>query len=210
MSNKLKNIKALQQMLDGSHRSQTKTSVGFSDTNAQAQKNKKREVGEVWEEKDIHGNSVWYEQKNGYRVSTNYHPDVVKEIQSIRDALNSFPNCRKEICTCAQPTRLDEKFRRMVGMCEECLISFETHLKMTGQFDGYAIAKMKANAESFFKQADYEVEVLKAAVNDINFAGDESDVNPIEKWSFQDPESFKKMIQEQYDTFKLKTLEKFQ
>ena len=94
-------------------------------------------------------------------------------------------------------------------MCEECLIGYETHLKITGQFNEYAMNKMKANAESFFAQADKEVEIIKAAVNDINFAGDENDVNPIETWSFQDPEAYKQMIQEQYDTFKQKTLEKF-
>jgi len=206
---KLKNIKALRQMLDGTHRSQTKTSVGFSDTAAQAAKNKKREVGEVWEEKDISGNSIWYEQKDGYRVSTNVHPEVAAEIQRIREALLSFPNCRKEVCTCSQPTRLDEKFRRMVGMCEECLVSYETHLKMTGQFNEYALKKMEANANSFFQMADSEVEILLKAADDINFAGDESDINPIEKWSFQDPESFKKMIREQYETFKQKTMERF-
>ena len=94
-------------------------------------------------------------------------------------------------------------------MCEECLISYETHLKITGQFNEYAMNKMKANAEAFFVHADKEVEIIKDAVNDISFAGDENDVNPMEKWSFQDPEAFKAKIQEQYETFKQKTMEKF-
>lgn len=203
---KLKNNKALQQMLEGQHRTQTKKTFGFSDA---TDKSKIREVGEVWEEKDIHGNSIWYEQKNGYRVSTNVHPDIAKEIQRIRDSLNSFPNCRKEVCSCTAPTNLDRKFQRLVGMCEECLISYETHLKITGQFNEYAMNKMKANAEAFFVHADKEVEIIKDAVNDISFAGDENDVNPMEKWSFQDPEAFKAKIQEQYETFKQKTMEKF-
>jgi hypothetical protein len=208
---KLKNIKAINEMLAGTHRTQTRTTIGFSDVAATAERNKKREVGEIWEVKDIHGNSTWYEQFEGYRVKTNVHPSVNKMMQDTRTWLRSFPNCPKEQCTCHNPTRLDEKFRIIAGMCEECLISYETSLKIKGKFNEYALNKMKANAESFFKQADVEVEVLKREIMNINFAGDETDNNNVvEKWSFQDPESYKKMIDEQYAEFKKRTLEQFE
>lgn len=203
---KLKNIKAVNEMIAGNHRTQTRTTVGFSDTNSEMEKNKKREVGDIWEVKDIHGNSTWFEQKQGYRVKTSYHPSAGKSLQELRDWLKSFPNCPKEVCTCIKPTRLDEKFRRIMGMCEECLISMETSLKMKGQFNEYAINKMKQNAYAFFKQADAEVDILKKELMNINFAGDENDTNPMENWSFQDPETFIKNIDEQYDSFKKKTL----
>lgn len=203
---KLQNIKALRQMLDGNHRMQTRKTMGFSDATDKAVK---REIGDIWEEKDFHGNSIWWEQKNGYRVKSAHHPDKLANFQEIRDYLKSFPNCQKETCTCKVPTRIDEKFRRMVGMCEDCLISFETNLKIRGEFNEYAMKKMEANARAFFEQADKEVEILKKELSNISFAGDENDINPIEKWGFQDEESAKRTIDEKYAEFKTKTLEKF-
>ena len=52
----LQNIKALRQMLDGEHRLQKRTTVGFSDTDSA--KTKKHEVGETWEEITASGVSV--------------------------------------------------------------------------------------------------------------------------------------------------------
>jgi hypothetical protein len=68
---------------------------------------------------------------------------------------------------------------------------------------------MEANAKAFFEQADKEVEILKSELSNINFAGDENDINPIEKWGFQDEEAAKRSIDEKYAEFKTKTLEKF-
>ncbi len=208
---KLKNVKALNEMLAGNHRTQTRKTFGFSDSKAAAERNKEREVGEIWEVKDIHGNSTWFEQFEGHRVRTNVHPSVSKMMQEVRTWLHSFPNCPKEKCTCYKPTRLDEKFKRLAGMCEECLISYETSLKIKGEFNEYALNKMKANADAFFKQADAEVEILKQEIMNISLAGDENDNNnTVEKWSFQDPESYKQMIDDQYGEFKKKTLEHFE
>lgn len=203
---KLQNVKAIKQMLDGNHRFQTRKTVGFSDARDTS---KLREVGEIWEEKDFHGNSIWWEQRDGYRIKRGVHPDIANMMQDVRDHLNSFPNCQKETCTCIKPTTLDEKFRRMMGMCEDCLISMETKLKIQGKFNEYALQKMQSNAESFFKQADQEVEVLKREIKNIHFAGDENDINPVEKWSFQDEESYLKMIDEKYQDFKDKTMQRF-
>lgn len=204
---KLKNIKALGEMLQGTHRLQTRKTFGFSDAKDTS---KIREVGEIWEETDINGNKIWWEQKQGYRVKYGVHPDIAQTLKEAHEYLQTFPNCQKETCTCKQPTRIDEKFRRMVGMCEDCLISFETNLKIKGQFNEYALEKMKNNAKSFFEQADKEFEVLKREVENINFAGDENDIDPIEKWSFQDPEAYKRFLDEKYNEFKTKTLEKFE
>ena len=206
---KLKNVNALKQMLDGNHRLQTRKTIGFSDSESSANRSKVREVGEVWEEKDHNDNSLWWEQRNGFRVKHHMHPSVAEELRKAHEYLQSFPNCHKEKCTCIQPTRIDEKFRRMMGLCEDCVISMETSLKIQGKFDEYAFDKMKANAESFFKQADVEVDVLKREIQNINFAGDETDQNNVvEKWSFQDTEAYLKNIDEKYKDFKEKTLQR--
>lgn len=208
---KLKNIKALNEMLTGEHRTQTRKTFGFTDTKATAERNKKREVGEIWEEKDIHGNSIWFEQADGFRIRSSVHPDIQKTLHEMRDIGKAFTSCPKEVCTCTNRTRLDELFRKKMGMCEDCVITMETSLKMKGKFEEYALNKMKANANAFFKDADTEVEVLKSALTNINFAGDETDNNNVvETWSHQNPEEFKQMIDEQYATFKTKVLERFE
>lgn len=195
-------------MLQGTHRTQTRKTFGFSDTKYQEEKNKKREVGEVWEEIDATGETVcWWEQKDGYRVKTHYHPDVSKELEKIHQYLNSFPNCQKEVCTCHSPSSLDLKFRKLMGMCEDCVMQMETKLKIQGKFNEYALDKMRQNAKAFFEQADIEVEILKNEM--IKVVGDVNGPEPVETWDFQDSDSFKKYIDEQYKNFKEKTMEKF-
>lgn len=205
---KLKNIKALNQMLEGSHRTQTRKSFGFSDVGSTAEKNKKREIGEIWEEQDINGSTIYWEQKQGFRVKSSVHPLVKQEMDKIQEYLRSFPNCQKEVCTCITPTSLDHKFRKMVGMCEDCLISMETKLKIQGKFNEYALDKMKANAESFFKQADKEVELLKEAMKDLSFVNNEH--GDLETWKDDGAlQNYLEKIDENYIDFKNKTMGKF-
>ena len=68
MSKKLQNVKAVQQMLDGSHKFQTKKTTGFSDAKLVAQKNERHEIGDTWEETDSTGNIFVIEQKDGFRI----------------------------------------------------------------------------------------------------------------------------------------------
>ncbi len=204
---KLKNIKALNQMLEGSHRTQTKTIVGFSDAKTATEKNKKREVGETWEEKNASGNIEYITQKEGYRVRSNVSPEMSAFLEAIREEQLKFPNCQKEECTCKAPTDLDQKFRKIVGMCHDCLVSYETRLKIQGKFNEYALDKMKSNAESFFKQADKEVEVVKEALKDVSFVNSEH--GDIEKWEGHNSEELIEKVSQQYQIFKEKTMEKF-
>ena len=85
MSKKLKNVKAVSEMIAGTHKSQTKKTIGFSEVKSFI----KREVGETWVDED--GNS--WEQKKGYKVK-------LGKLSELRNDLNSFPNCDKEVCTC--------------------------------------------------------------------------------------------------------------
>ena len=56
---KLKNIKAVKEMLGGEHKTQTKKTISFSDKVFV-----KREVGETW----IDNKNQKWEQRNGYKV----------------------------------------------------------------------------------------------------------------------------------------------
>jgi hypothetical protein len=97
MSKKLQNIKAVQQMLDGNHKFQTNKTVGFTDAEDTARRNEHHDVGDVWEETDARGNTTIVEQRDGFRVRKTKNTDV---LQSVRDEVRAFPNCRKETCTC--------------------------------------------------------------------------------------------------------------
>lgn len=205
---KLQNIKALNQMLEGNHRLQTKKTIGFSDTHSESEKNKKREVGETWEEKDASGNIIYWTQRKGYRTKSNVSPEMSKFYEQIREEQYKFPNCQKEECTCKVPSNLDQKFRRIVGMCHDCLVSYETKLKIQGKFNEYALEKMKANAEAFFVQADKEFEVVKKAMKDVSFVNSEH--GDVEKWDNSNSEELIERINNHYQRFKEKTLAKFE
>ena len=76
MSKKLQNIKAVQQMLDGSHKFQTKKTTGFSDAKLVAQKNERHAIGDVWEESDTNGQIFVIEQRDGYRIRKTKNSEI--------------------------------------------------------------------------------------------------------------------------------------
>ena len=93
MSKKLKNIKAVNEMLLGEHKTQTKKVIAFDE-----KKVIKRDVGATWS--DDKGQT--WEQKNGYKVK-------VGKFAKLREDLKSFPNCNKETCVCVEPGQVDLK-----------------------------------------------------------------------------------------------------
>jgi hypothetical protein len=84
----------------------------------------------------------------------------------------------------------------------------ETRLKIQGKFDEYALDKMKANAESFFVQADKEFEVIKEAMKDVSFVNSEH--GDVEKWDNSNSDELIERVSDQYQKFKEKTLAKFE
>lgn len=175
---KLQNIRAIREMIEGRHWTQTRTKVGFTDTEAAAEKNKKREVGETWEEYDEYGNvvAIW-EQKKGYRVKSSVMKDAVEQI---REYLNSYPNCLPD-CKTEEFTKLDQRFRAKFGRCADCQFRIETKMKIDGTYKEYERQQMLANAEAFFTHADKEIETVTdsvaAGLSYVNVDG------AVEKWS---------------------------
>jgi hypothetical protein len=204
---KLNNVKAVNELLQGTHKTQTRKTFGVSDAAAAAEKNKKREIGETWEEYNVHTDTTYiWEQHDGYRSKR--VKNLGEIVDEIRTFTRSFPNCQKETCTCTAPNRLDEVFRKKIGMCADCNFSMETKLKIQGKFNEYALNKMKSNADSFFVQSDKEVEILKAAIKaPVDFL--ENGDGGIEKWSGGNAEAVIQQIDEQYSDFKNKVYQKF-
>lgn len=154
----LKNIEAIQKMVQGTHFTQTKTVTGYKGTD----RTEHREVGEIWEEYNPDGTvrCIW-EQKSGYRVKRSPNSEI---LDKVREELNSYPNCRPE-CKSPKNTRLDSVFRKISGMCADCHFRMETKLKLSGEYEQYEKKKILENAKSFFKAADVEIEHIKDKVS---------------------------------------------
>jgi len=203
MSKKLQNVKAVQQMLDGTHKFQTKKTVGFSD--AQSKKSEHREIGDVWEETDSNGNVHVIEQREGFRIRKTKNSEI---FQSIRDELQSFPNCRKDTCTCIGTHQLDQKMRKIHGMCFDCVIEMEHELKKAGKYDEYEQNKIRENAMAWLRDAEQDVDLLKQAYTQVQQFVSNSD-GQVEHWSAKmTAEEFENTIQKQFEEFKTKFLEK--
>jgi hemerythrin-like domain-containing protein len=196
MSKKLQNIKAVQQMLDGTHKFQTKKTVGFSDAK---NKSEHREVGDIWEETDTNGNVYVVEQRDGFRIRKTKNSDI---FQSIRDELQAFPNCRKDTCTCVGTHQLDQKMRKIHGMCFDCVIDMEHELKKSNKFEEYEQNKIRENALAWLRDAERDVELLKQAYTEsMKFVSNSEGIT--ETWSAKmTPEEFENTIQKEWDKFK--------
>ena len=202
MSKKLQNIKAVKQMLDGTHKFQTKKTIGFSDAKQKAKKNKKRNVGDIWDE-EINGIMYTIEQKNGFRVKKPKN-SVMSEV---REYLNSYPNCQKECCKTSY-NHLDKKMQKIHGMCYDCVIDMEHELKKQGKYEEYERKKITENALAWLKRAEQDVEHLKQVYTEdyTTVAGADGQ---LETWKARmTPAEFENKIEKEFDKFKENFLEK--
>ena len=201
MSKKLQNIKAVKQMIAGTHKFQTKKTIGFTDAKQKAEKNKKRNVGDIWEEKI--GNTIYtIEQKEGFRVKRPKNAVA----QEVRQYLNSYPNCRKECCKTSY-NHLDKKMRTIHGMCYDCVIEMEHELRKKGKYKEYEQEKIRNNKLAWLKKAEEDVKALKEAYTESQQYVTNSD-GLMETWAAQmTPEEFEEKVQKEFDEFKLKFLE---
>ena len=188
-------------MLDGTHKFQTKKTHGFTDAKQKAEKNQKREVGDIWEEKI--GNTIYtIEQKEGFRVKRPKNAVA----QEVRQYLNSYPNCRKECCKTSY-NHLDKKMRRIHGMCYDCVIEMEHELRKQGKYEEYEQEKIRNNKLAWLKKAEEDVKALKKAYTESQQYVTNSD-GLMETWAAQmTPEEFEEKVQKEFDEFKLKFLE---
>ena len=200
MANKLQNIKAIQKMLDGTHAFQTRKTHGFTDAKQKAEKNKRREIGEIWEEKI--GNTIYQiEQQDGFRVKKPKN-SIAEEV---RTYLNSYPNCKKDCCKIKKGP-VDEKMRVIHGMCLDCVVDMEHELKKQGKYEEYEQKKIRENAEAWLKRAEQDVDMLKEVYTQASSTVMNAD-GMVEHWSAKmTPDEFEKTIQIQFDNFKVKFL----
>jgi hypothetical protein len=204
-NNKLQNIKAVQQMIDGTHKFQTKKVIGFSDAEAMAKKAQRHEVGDTWEETDALGNVYIIEQKDGFRIRKTKNSDLFQEV---RDELKAFPNCRKDTCTCYKANQLDEKMRKIHGMCFDCVIEMEHQLKKDGMYNEYEHNKIRENALAWLRDAEQDVVMLKKAYTEVSKFVLNADGETESYAAKMTSEEFEEKIEKGFAEFKKQFLQK--
>jgi hypothetical protein len=104
----------------------------------------KRKVGERWTDKGIE-----WEQKETGPQRVNRVADVVREARG------------NEQCKCGQEIRwgskADQIFYRRTGMCSECVINYETNLRIAGLWNEYEKYKLISNEIGFLKDAEANI-----------------------------------------------------
>lgn len=186
---KLKNIKAVQEMLGGEHKTQTKKTVSFDKKEVV-----RREVGDTWT--DDKGQK--WEQRNGYKVK-------VGKLSELREELKKFPNCKDGCESYLDPGQADLKMKAIHGMCLNCVVSMEHELQLKGEYEEYEKKKLLSNAEAWLKQAEVEKEILKKTLK-ASFVNEDGS---IEEWGGEmTEEELIQKIDEGFEKFKTDFIDK--
>lgn len=191
---KLRNIEAIRKMLDGTHKTQTKKSVGFADIR---QKNQPRNVGETWFDDD----GVEWEQRAGFKIKKG----KLDEIRELINASKVPSNCPK--CNQSMTKALDKKFWKLEGHCFDCQIEFEHNLRIEGKYEEYERDRILRNAEAWLRDAEQEAkELAEAFRNPITFANADG---TIEEWSGgMSGDELAEKIEKEFEDFKINFIEK--
>ena len=212
-SNKLQNVKAIKQMLDGTHRTQTRKSFHFWDS-LNDDKNNHHQSGDVWYEYDSNGEIIktWF-QLSKYRVLAQGKWDSYEEYINHKDdvveMLNPFSNCIPDNKDCTQdtPSKLDRKLAVKTGMCDSCLAKYELKRQISGDFDDYAMDKMRNNLKSWIRDQRIELdnwkESLRGGISYLNNgdADEESWGGDVEMIISKIEQEFSQMKSEMYKNY---------
>lgn len=194
---KIDGVDDIKKLLHGEHEAQQKVTVGYI---PESEKEKEsRQVGDRWFDED--GNE--WEQKNGYKVKLG----KVWQ-QELHGYLKSFPNCRQETCTCTMPKRLDEKMRRIHGMCFDCVIDMEHQIRLQGRWDEYERQKVKENALAWLEEAERDKNLIAEEMSKLDFANEFGDS---EKWNVPfTKEEFLEKIENEFKEFRENFIKKLE
>ena len=197
MDIKIDNLNDVKKLLAGEHDSQQKVQVGYNENNKE--ENVTRKVGDKWFDSD--GNE--WEQKDGYKLKLG----KVWQ-QELHQYLNTFPNCPKENCTCGIPKKIDEKMRRIHGMCFDCVVKMEHKIRLEGKWEEYEKRKVKENALAWLKEAERDKNSIADELSRMEFTNDFGDN---EKWKtpFNKEEMLEK-IENEFAEFRKNFIEKLE
>ena len=163
MSSKLQNIKAVKQMIAGVHKSQTRTTVGYTGKPKEKNVLETFEDGKpkIWIEADAKGMEWKIEQHDGFRSK--------KPANSVRDMIKDLLTAPEQCPCCGSKMKGVDEERlnlKMWFIHKKCFVKEETLIRSKGPdaWQEYSRKKMLANAEGWLKDADKEVEVLRESM----------------------------------------------
>tara|TARA_R110002050_G_scaffold49352_1_gene114776 strand:+ start:86 stop:715 length:630 start_codon:yes stop_codon:yes gene_type:complete len=184
MANKLQNIKAVKQMLDGSHRTQTRKSIYTGKTKKAIPESDILETDDngnpkTWIETDATGFRTKVIQHNGFKERQPEN-SILNNIQSLLKVPKECPSCGTNMRKTEQ--RLNFKFWFKRKKCFGCVLSEETKIKLEGKeaWDLYQKDIMLTSAESWFKETDKEVDILKQQMTETTWENAEGGRNEID------------------------------
>ena len=208
MSSKLQNIKAVKQMLEGSHKTQTRKNFSIATAEKAAEKNKARAVGETWIEEGSNGVKYKITQKDGFRVK--------QAANSILDEINDALTLPKTCPKCDQDMHEKEKYLNQkmffkVGTCFDCHVKSETPLRANPKvWEDYSRKRLLKNAKGWLKDADKEVEVLKKTLKDVMWENADGKIGELDRtaWLEKVDKDYKKFKKTLLNNLKGKNAEK--
>lgn len=166
-NSKLQNNKAIRQMLDGTHHTQTRKSIS---TYVGKQDTQKREVGERWTD----DNGVVWEQREGFRIQGVDRAERMAEIREYLAGTSTCPQCKNKMSK-----RLDKKYYNIHKMCMDCSIEHEHKMRMDGSWKEFERGKMLANIKAWLKDAEIEKNILLEQVGKNTYVNGDG---TLEKW----------------------------
>tara|TARA_R100001377_G_C3190065_1_gene110188 strand:- start:44 stop:652 length:609 start_codon:yes stop_codon:yes gene_type:complete len=190
---KLNNVKAVNQMIRGEHRTQTQKTRGFE------QQSIERKIGDAWVDK--HGQK-WI-QKKGYKAR-------VSKLSKIRNVIDQSlcPECNKK------STNFDKQFITREGKCHDCIVKYETLLVCEGYtknepiYEQWEREKIRKNVDSFLQDASKDVEMLKNRFTRTDYVNSDG---TIDKWKLPESvEDIESSIDKQFNKFKEQLLNKLE
>lgn len=197
---KLQNIKAVQQMLRGEHKTQTRKSFGYSSNTVQ----ERREVGDTWEETDTKSGTVYtVTQHDGFR-SKEPKNSVTKQIREILRVPDNCPECNTKMRN--EERKLNYKFWFSRKKCFSCVLKEETAIRNQGldAWQKYQNDIMIQNAESWFADTDKEVEILKTQMKETLWQNAQGETGDFDLTDFvqkvdRDYQKLKESIRQQFE-----------
>jgi len=193
---KISSIQDVKSILAGTHEEQNKLQFGYVPSE---EPKVTRIVGEKWF--DVDGNE--WEQKEGYSVKLGKQWQ-----QELHSYLNTFTNCRREVCTCTIPKRLDEKMKAIHGMCFDCVVEMEHKIKLEKKWGEYEKEKIRQNSLSWLKEAEKDKNLIAEELSKVEFANSFGDA---EKWNTGvTKEQILQKIEDEFENFRKDFIEKLE
>ena len=204
---KLQNIKAIKEMMAGTHKTQTRKTFAMGTTKKELSEEDIEERFEdgspkVWIETDAKGFRTRVTQHDGFK-SREPENSIREQIREALHVPEKCPECGTEMRN--HEKRLNFKFYYSRGKCFGCVLKEERQIKAKGPeaWKEYENKIMLANAEGWFNDADKEVEILKTQVKETVWGNAQGETGTV------DTTEFVKKMEKDYEKLKKEIRAKF-